>query len=127
MERTYSHIDLEERRKIARWRTAGLSVEVIAEKLGRDQRGGRIAALHNKCFPIGQKSGIVHEVDAHDGRLPVPSQQLFPSEVLDLHTSWAAVSAGPFFFFVRVVRRSRGGYAKATFARGSPLGNRCGV
>lgn len=35
MERTYSHIDLDERRKIARWRTAGLSVEVIAEKLGR--------------------------------------------------------------------------------------------
>lgn len=35
MERSYSHIDLDERRKIARWRTAGLSVEVIAEKLGR--------------------------------------------------------------------------------------------
>jgi IS30 family transposase len=35
MERTYSHIDLDERRKIARWRTIGLSVEVIAEKLGR--------------------------------------------------------------------------------------------
>ena len=35
MERTYSHIDLDERRRIARWRTAGLSVEVIAEKLGR--------------------------------------------------------------------------------------------
>lgn len=35
MERTYSHIDLDERRKIVRWRTAGLSVEVIAEKLGR--------------------------------------------------------------------------------------------
>jgi len=35
MERTYSHIDLDERRKIARWRMAGLGVEVIAEKLGR--------------------------------------------------------------------------------------------
>ncbi|MFB9910709.1 helix-turn-helix domain-containing protein, partial [Rhizobium paknamense] len=35
MVRTYSHIDLDERRKIARWRTADLSVEVIAEKLGR--------------------------------------------------------------------------------------------
>lgn len=35
MERSYSHIDLDERRRIARWRTAGLSVEVIAEKLGR--------------------------------------------------------------------------------------------
>lgn len=35
MERTYSHIDLDERRKIARWRMAGLSVGIIAEKLGR--------------------------------------------------------------------------------------------
>lgn len=35
MDRTYSHIDLDERRKIARWRTAKLSVDVIAEKLGR--------------------------------------------------------------------------------------------
>lgn len=32
---TYSHIDLDERRKIARWRSAKLSVDVIAEKLGR--------------------------------------------------------------------------------------------
>ncbi|WP_376711391.1 IS30 family transposase [Pseudochrobactrum lubricantis] len=32
---TYSHIDLDERRKIARWRSAKLSVNVIAEKLGR--------------------------------------------------------------------------------------------
>ncbi|MDH6232177.1 IS30 family transposase [Mesorhizobium soli] len=35
MRRTYSHIDLDERRKITRWRMAGLSVEIIAEKLGR--------------------------------------------------------------------------------------------
>jgi IS30 family transposase len=35
MKRTYSHIDLDERRKIARWRMAGLSVGIIAEKLGR--------------------------------------------------------------------------------------------
>ncbi|WP_141105592.1 MULTISPECIES: helix-turn-helix domain-containing protein, partial [unclassified Rhizobium] len=35
MKRTYSHIDLDERRKIARWRMTGLSVESIAEKLGR--------------------------------------------------------------------------------------------
>ncbi len=35
MERTYAHIDLDERRRIARWRTAKLSVDVIAEKLGR--------------------------------------------------------------------------------------------
>ncbi|MDS7598511.1 helix-turn-helix domain-containing protein, partial [Agrobacterium tumefaciens] len=30
MERTYSHLDLDERRKIARWRTAGLTVSAIA-------------------------------------------------------------------------------------------------
>ena len=35
MDRTYSHIDLDERRRIARWRAAKLSVDVIAEKLGR--------------------------------------------------------------------------------------------
>ncbi len=35
MKRTYSQIDLDERRKIERWRQAGASVEVIAEKLGR--------------------------------------------------------------------------------------------
>ena len=35
MRRTYSQIDMDERRRIARWRAAGLSVTVIAEKLGR--------------------------------------------------------------------------------------------
>lgn len=35
MEHSYSHIDLDERRKIARWRTAGLIVDAIAEQLGR--------------------------------------------------------------------------------------------
>ncbi len=35
MKRTYSHIDMDERRKIARWRMAGLTVGIIAEKLGR--------------------------------------------------------------------------------------------
>ncbi|MFW8642027.1 hypothetical protein ACOJBO_01180 [Rhizobium beringeri] len=32
MKRTYSQIDMDERRKIARWRTAGISVDVIAEE-----------------------------------------------------------------------------------------------
>jgi IS30 family transposase len=35
MKRTYSQIDMDERREIARWRMAGIGVEVIAEKLGR--------------------------------------------------------------------------------------------
>jgi IS30 family transposase len=35
MKRTYSQIDLDERRKIERWRQAGVSVDTIAEKLGR--------------------------------------------------------------------------------------------
>ncbi len=34
MRRTYSQIDMDERRRIARWRAAGLSA-TIAEKLGR--------------------------------------------------------------------------------------------
>jgi IS30 family transposase len=32
---TYSHINLDKRCKIARRRMAGISVEIIAEKLGR--------------------------------------------------------------------------------------------
>lgn len=35
MQRTYSQLDLNDRRKLARWRGMGLSVDVIAEKLGR--------------------------------------------------------------------------------------------
>lgn len=35
MKRTYSQINMDERRKIERWRQAGVHVEVIAEKLGR--------------------------------------------------------------------------------------------
>lgn len=35
MKRTYSQIDMDERRKIARWRLAGVSVDHIAAKLGR--------------------------------------------------------------------------------------------
>ncbi len=35
MKRPYSNIDMDERRKIARWRMAGLAVGIIAEKLGR--------------------------------------------------------------------------------------------
>jgi len=34
-ETPYSHLDMDKRRKIALGRTAGLSVELIAEKLGR--------------------------------------------------------------------------------------------
>ena len=32
---TYSHLGIEERRKIERWRAAKISVDMIAEKLGR--------------------------------------------------------------------------------------------
>ncbi len=32
MKGTYSHIDLNERRKMARWRMAGMSVGIIADK-----------------------------------------------------------------------------------------------
>ncbi|CAN0656733.1 protein of unknown function (plasmid) [Nitratireductor aquimarinus] len=35
MKRTYSQLDLDESRKIARWRMAGISVDHIAAKLDR--------------------------------------------------------------------------------------------
>lgn len=35
MKRTYSHLDLDERRMIERWHHAGVAVDTIAEKLGR--------------------------------------------------------------------------------------------
>lgn len=38
MDRTHSHNDLDEQSKIARWRMAGLGIEIIAEKLGRHFR-----------------------------------------------------------------------------------------
>jgi len=45
MKRTYSHIDLDERRKITRWRSARLSVDVIAEKLGKLRSTSRRSKL----------------------------------------------------------------------------------
>ncbi|SEP32746.1 transposase, IS30 family, partial [Rhizobium tibeticum] len=55
MKRTYSQIDIEERRKIARWRMAGISVDVIAEKLGRHRstifREIRRNAFEDKQYP----------------------------------------------------------------------------
>jgi transposase, IS30 family len=35
MKRSYSQIDLNEHRKIARWRVAGISIELMAARLGR--------------------------------------------------------------------------------------------
>lgn len=48
MERTCSHIDMDERRKIAVWRIAGLIVEVIAEKLSR-YRSTIFREIEPKC------------------------------------------------------------------------------
>ncbi|HMF66782.1 MAG TPA: helix-turn-helix domain-containing protein, partial [Phyllobacterium sp.] len=53
MERTYSQIDMDERRKIARWRTAGISVDVIAEKLGR-HRSTIFRELRRNAFADAQ-------------------------------------------------------------------------
>jgi transposase, IS30 family len=53
MERTYSQIDMDERRKIARWRTAGISVDVIAEKLGR-HRSTIFRELRRNAFTDSQ-------------------------------------------------------------------------
>jgi IS30 family transposase len=55
VKRTYSQIDMDERRKIARWRTAGISVNVIAEKLGRHRstifREIRRNAFEDRQYP----------------------------------------------------------------------------
>jgi IS30 family transposase len=53
MKRTYSQIDLDERRKIARWRTAGISVDVIAEKLHR-HRSTIFRELRRNAFEDGE-------------------------------------------------------------------------
>ena len=67
MKRTYSHIDLNERRRIARWRHAGLSIDTIAEKLGRHRstilREVRRNVYIDKEWP--ELSGY-HCVTAHD-------------------------------------------------------------
>lgn len=49
MHSTYSHIDLDERRKIALWRSAKLSVDVIAEKLGRHRSTSCRSKLLEEC------------------------------------------------------------------------------
>lgn len=53
MERTYAHIDPDERRKIPRWRAANLSVDIIAEKLGR-HRSTVFRELKRNRFVYGQ-------------------------------------------------------------------------
>ncbi|WP_129160447.1 IS30 family transposase, partial [Bosea sp. Tri-44] len=67
MQRTYSQIDLTERRKLAGWRGMGLSVDVIAEKLGRHRstifRELRRNAFIDKEWP--ELDGY-HCVTAHD-------------------------------------------------------------
>nr|WP_157929586.1 hypothetical protein [Phyllobacterium zundukense] len=45
MKRTYSQIDMDERRKIARWRTAGISVDLIAER-----RSGALSPEPSKFY-----------------------------------------------------------------------------
>ena len=49
MQRTYSQIDLNDRRKLARWRGMGLSVDVIAERLGR-HRSTILGELRRNAF-----------------------------------------------------------------------------
>jgi len=67
MQRTYSQLDLNDRRKLARWRGMGLSVDVIAEKLGRHRstifRELRRNAFNDKDWP--ELDGY-HCVTAHD-------------------------------------------------------------
>jgi IS30 family transposase len=67
MKRTYSQIGIDERRKIARWRTAGISVEVIAEKLGR-HRSTIFRELRRNGFEDPQMPELTgyYCVTAHD-------------------------------------------------------------
>lgn len=58
MKRTYSQIDLDERRKIERWRQAGVSVDTIAEKLGRH------------TDPLSIEHEDLHQVCAHLNATP---------------------------------------------------------
>lgn len=67
MRRTYSHIDLDERRRIARWRSVGLSVDLIAEKLGR-HRSTIFRELKRNMFVDAAMSDLngYYCVAAHD-------------------------------------------------------------
>lgn len=70
MERTYSQIDMDERRKIARWRTAGISVDVIAEKLGR-HRSTIFRELRRNAFtdPQWRVTGVPSCASWHGSRI----------------------------------------------------------
>lgn len=72
MKHTYSQLDLDDRRKIERWRHAGVAVDVIAEKLGRHRSTIFRELARNKfedaempeltgyfCVAANGKSGIV--------------------------------------------------------------------
>lgn len=90
----------------------------------RDRSGVCMAALHNKCFPAGQNSGIAPSADAHDGHLSVPSQQLFLSGGFrSPHFMGRGFRRPIFLFFVRLIRRFRGVYAEAAFAQAPPSGS----
>ena len=75
MKRTYSHIDMDERRKIARWRTAGLTVDIIAEKLGR-HRSTIFREIRRNMFIDDAVSNLngYYCVTAHDMRLRTADQ-----------------------------------------------------
>jgi IS30 family transposase len=49
MRRPYAQLSLDERRKIERWRHAGVAATVIAEKLGR-HRSTIFRELHRNSF-----------------------------------------------------------------------------
>lgn len=70
MDRTYSHIDLDERRKIARWRTAKLSVDVIAEKLSQKCRERRSKQRKLIRFDRLRQSVIQHISDGWSPQQP---------------------------------------------------------
>ncbi len=52
MKRTYSQIDLDERRKIERWHHAGVAVDTIAEKLGRQGQRTPAEVFRKKVMSV---------------------------------------------------------------------------
>jgi IS30 family transposase len=79
MKRTYSQISLDERRKIAPWRQAGVAVDVIAEKLRR-HRSSIFRELRRNAFEDREMPELIgyYCVTAHSGAGHAMGWCLFP-------------------------------------------------
>lgn len=96
--RTYSHISLEERRKIERWRAAKVSVDVMAEKLGRHRstvfRELRRNRFHDPLMPtvrgyFGVAADLMTRQRRHDRRKLVRFPGLREAIIERIHHGWS--------------------------------------